>query len=172
LQSGIDIVTYYGDTYFSQNMSVYDYPSAGDVFTESDLAVWNGFGAGVGAGNDTFADLLAGGAAPFNIATGIIISTVELVNQTPSVTNVSIGVDNSTTNSTYSCNYVFVDAQNGTDNSTIAWFVNGSYAGNSTNYTTVHTGGISLMCVVTPYDALYWGVAVESESQLILATEE
>jgi hypothetical protein len=40
----------------------------------------------------------------------------------------------------------------------IAWFVNGSYAGNSTNYTTVHTGGISLMCVVTPYDALYWGV--------------
>ena len=172
LQSGIDIVTFYGDTYFSQNMSVYDYPSAGDVFTESNLAVWNGFGAGVGAGNDTFDDLLTEGAAPFNIPAGIIITTAELVNQTPSVTNVSIGIDNSTTYSIYSCNYVFVDAQNGTDNSTIAWFVNGSYAGNATNYTIVNTGGISLMCIVTPYDALYWGIAVESESVTIIATDE
>ena len=172
LQSGIDIVTFYGDTYFSQNMSVYDYPSAGDVFTESNLAVWNGFGAGVGAGNDTFDDLLTGGAAPFNIPAGIIITTAELVNQTPSVTNVSIVLDNTTTYSTYSCNYDFVDAQNGTDNSTIAWFVNGSYAGNATNYTIVNTGGISLMCIVTPYDALYWGIAVESESVTIIATDE
>ena len=172
LQSGIDIVTFYGDTYFSQNMSVYDYPSAGDVFTESNLAVWNGFGAGVGAGNDTFGDLLAGGAAPFNIPAGIVITTAELVNQTPSVTNVSIVLDNTTTYSTYSCNYDFVDAQNGTDNSTIAWFVNGSYAGNATNYTIVNTGGISLMCIVTPYDALYWGIAVESESVTIIATDE
>ena len=172
LQSGIDIVTFYGDTYFSQNMSVYDYPSAGDVFTESNLAVWNGFGAGVGAGNDTFGDLLAGGAAPFNIPAGIIITTAELVNQTPSVTNVSIVLDNTTTYSTYSCNYDFADAQNGTDNSTIAWFVNGSYAGNATNYTIVNTGGISLMCIVTPYDALYWGIAVESESVTIIATDE
>ena len=172
LQSGIDIVTFYGDTYFSQNMSVYDYPSAGDVFTESNLAVWNGFGAGVGAGNDTFDDLLTEGAAPFNIPAGIIITTAELVNQTPSVTNVSIVLDNTTTYSTYSCNYDFVDAQNGTDNSTIAWFVNGSYAGNATNYTIVNTGGISLMCIVTPYDALYWGIAVESESVTIIATDE
>jgi len=172
LQSGIDIVTFYGDTYFSQNMSVYDYPSAGDIFTENNLAVWNGFGAGVGAGNDTFGDLLAGGAAPFNIPAGIVITTAELVNQTPSVTNVSIVLDNTTTYSTYSCNYDFVDAQNGTDNSTIAWFVNGSYAGNATNYTIVNTGGISLMCIVTPYDALYWGIAVESESVTIIATDE
>ena len=172
LQSGIDIVTFYGDTYFSQNMSVYDHPSAGDIFTENNLAVWNGFGAGVGAGNDTFGDLLAGGAAPFNIPAGIVITTAELVNQTPSVTNVSIVLDNTTTYSTYSCNYDFVDAQNGTDNSTIAWFVNGSYAGNATNYTIVNTGGISLMCIVTPYDALYWGIAVESESVTIIATDE
>jgi hypothetical protein len=172
LQSGIDIVTFYGFTYFSQNMSVYDYPSAGDVFTENNLAVWNGFGAGVGAGNDTFVDLLAGGAAPFNIPAGIIMSTVELVNQTPVVTNVSIVFDNATTPFTYSCDYVFVDAQNGTDNSTIAWFVNGSYAGNSTNYTVINTGGISLMCIVTPYDAWYWGIAVESESLSIIATDE
>tara|TARA_B110001452_G_C15185708_1_gene411834 strand:- start:752 stop:883 length:132 start_codon:yes stop_codon:yes gene_type:complete len=41
------------------------------------------------------------------------------------------------------------------------WF-NGSYAGNSTNYSIVHTGGISL----------YWGIEVESESLLILATED
>jgi len=153
-------------------MSVYDYPSAGDIFTENNLAVWNGFGAGVGAGNDTFGDLLAGGAAPFNIPAGIVITTAELVNQTPSVTNVSIVLDNTTTYSTYSCNYDFVDAQNGTDNSTIAWFVNGSYAGNATNYTIVNTGGISLMCIVTPYDALYWGIAVESESVTIIATDE
>ena len=172
LQSGIDIVTFYGDTYFSQNMSVYDYPSAGDVFTENNLAVWNGFGAGVGAGNDTFGDLLAGGAAPFNIPAGIVITTAELVNQTPSVTNVSIVLDNTTTYSIYSCNYVFVDAQNGTDNSTIAWFVNGSYAGTATTYTIIGTGGISLMCIVTPYDALYWGIAVESESVTVIATDE
>jgi hypothetical protein len=109
-------------------------------------------------------------AFSFIIATGIIMSTVELVNQTPVVTNVSLVVDNATTPfSTYSCDYVFNDAQNGTP---IAWFVNGSYAGNSTNDSIVHTGGISLMCAVTPYDAVYWGVAVESESQLILATEE
>lgn len=100
------------------------------------------------------------------------MSTVELVNQTPVVTNVSIVFDNATTPFTYSCDYVFVDAQNGTDNSTIAWFVNGSYAGNSTNYTVINTGGISLMCIVTPYDAWYWGIAVESESLSIIATDE
>ena len=111
-------------------------------------------------------------AFSFIIATGIIMSTVELVNQTPVVTNVSLVVDNATTPFTYSCDYVYSDAQNGTDNSTVMWFVNGSYASNSTQYNASLVNGSMLMCVVTPYDALYWGVAVESESLLILATED
>ena len=171
---GVPTMAYLGSTTFGTNMSVYGDPMPGDVFTEEHLAIWNGFTAILGGGNDTYQDLLPSGGSPFAIymPAGILITGEEWVNQTPSVTNVSIGVDNSTTNSIYSCNYVFVDAQNGTDNSTIAWFVNGSYAGNSTNYTVINTGGISLMCIVTPYDALYWGIAVESESTTIIATDE
>ena len=171
---GVPTMAYLGSTTFGTNMSVYGDPMPGDVFTEEHLAIWNGFTAILGGGNDTYQDLLPSGGSPFAIymPAGILITGEEWVNQTPSVTNVSIGVDNSTTNSIYSCNYVFVDAQNGTDNSTIAWFVNGSYAGNSTNYTVINTGGISLMCIVTPYDAWYWGIAVESESLSIIATDE
>ena len=49
-----------------QNMSIYGYPEAGDVFTNQHLAVWNGFTASYpNGGNDTFENLLAGGASPF-----------------------------------------------------------------------------------------------------------
>ena len=36
----------------------------------------------------------------------------------------------------------------------------------------IYPGGISLMCIVTPYDSLYWSIAIESESVAIVATDE
>ena len=172
LQSGIDIVSYYGATFFNVNMSVYDDPSAGDVFTQNHLALWNSFGAGVGAGNDTFVDLLPGGTAPFNIPAGIILTSFELMNQTPLVSNVTLAVDNLTEPSVYSFNYVFFDAQNGTDNSTVEWFVNGTYVANTNTYSANLTNGSTIMCIVTPYDDMYWGVPVQSDTLLIAVENE
>ena len=171
---GVPTMAYLGSATFGANMSVYGDPLPGEVFSAQDLAVWNGFTLALGGGNDTYDHLLPGGASPFAIymPAGIVITQAEWLNQTPSVTNVSIVLDNTTTYSTYSCNYDFVDAQNGTDNSTIAWFVNGSYAGNATNYTIVNTGGISLMCIVTPYDSLYWGTVTESAAIIVAASSE
>jgi len=67
--------------------SVFGDPAPGDVFTANHLAVWNGFTATVGGGNDTFASLLPGGDSPFAVymPAGIVITKVEWTNQTPNV---------------------------------------------------------------------------------------
>ncbi|MDE0954396.1 MAG: SAP domain-containing protein, partial [Candidatus Poseidoniales archaeon] len=66
-QVGIDTMAYLGATTFSQNMSVYGDPVAGDEFTGEHLAIWNGFTLAMGGGNDTFESLLPGGNSPFAI---------------------------------------------------------------------------------------------------------
>lgn len=171
---GVPTMSYLGSTTFGANMSVYGDPAPGDVFTEAHLAVWNGFTLAMGGGNDTIESLLPGGNSPFSIymPTGIVITQLEWDNQTPSVSNVTLSVDNSTEPSVYSFNYVFSDAQNGTDNSTVEWFVNGSYVANATTYSASLTNGSTIMCVVTPYDDVYWGVPVQSETLLIAVENE
>ena len=171
---GVPTMSYLGSTTFGANMSVYGDPAPGDVFTEAHLAVWNGFTLAMGGGNDTIESLLPGGNSPFSIymPTGIVITQLEWDNQTPSVSNVTLSVDNSTEPSVYSFNYVFSDAQNGTDNSTVEWFVNGSYVANTTTYSASLTNGSTIMCVVTPYDDVYWGVPVQSETLLIAVENE
>lgn len=171
---GVPTMSYLGSTTFGANMSVYGDPAPGDVFTDAHLAVWNGFTLAMGGGNDTIESLLPGGNSPFSIymPTGIVITQLEWDNQTPSVSNVTLSVDNSTEPSVYSFNYVFSDAQNGTDNSTVEWFVNGSYVANTTTYSASLTNGSTIMCVVTPYDDVYWGVPVQSETLLIAVENE
>ena len=103
---------------------------------------------------------------------GIVITEAEWTNQTPSVSNVTVEVNETTNTSVFSCDYIFNDAQSDSDNSTVLWFVNNSYAANTTTYSANLPNGSSVTCMVTPYDGLYWGVSVESESHLVLATED
>lgn len=53
---------------FGQNMSIYGYPVAGDEFSAFHMGIWNGFGGT----NETYEDLLDGGASPYNIPGGMI----------------------------------------------------------------------------------------------------
>jgi len=162
---GVPTMSYLGSTTFGANMSVFGDPSPGDVFTEDHLAVWNGFTASMGGGNDTHESLLPGGDSPFAIymPSGIVITEDEWANQTPWVTNVSITVHESSETPEYSVNYLFMDDQNGTDNSTFIWYVNGTYAANTSNYTGALSNGTIISVRVTPYDGLYWGVDVVAE---------
>jgi hypothetical protein len=170
---GVPTMSYLGSTTFGANMSVFGDPSPGDVFTEDHLAVWNGFTASMGGGNDTHQSLLPGGDSPFAIymPSGIVITEDEWANQTPWVTNVSISVDESSESTEYSVNYLFMDNQNGTDNSTFIWYVNGTYAANTSTYTGALSNGTILSVRVTPYDGLYWGADVEAEL-LVLDDED
>ena len=167
---GVPTMSYLGSTTFGANMSVYGDPNPGDVFTNAHLAVWNGFTLALGGGNDTIESLLPGGNSPFSIymPTGIVITQLEWDNQTPSVSNVTLVIDNMTEPSIYSFNYTFLDAQNGTDNSTVEWFVNGTYVANTSTYSANLTNGSTIYCVVTPYDGLYWGVPVRSDTFVAL----
>ena len=45
------------------NLSVYGYPSPGDVFTNEHLGIWNAATVGFGGGNDTLEHLLPGGSS-------------------------------------------------------------------------------------------------------------
>ena len=171
---GVPTMAYLGSSTFGANMSVFADPAPGDVFTAQHLAVWNGFTLQMGGGNDTIADLLPGGGSPFAVymPSGIVITEAEWTNQTPSVSNVTVEVNETTNTSVFSCDYIFNDAQADSDNSTILWFVNNSYAANTSTYSANLTNGTTVGCMVTPYDGLYWGDSVESESHLILATED
>ncbi len=169
---GVPTMSYLGSTTFGANMSVFGDPSPGDVFTEDHLAVWNGFTAAVGGGNDTIESLLPGGDSPFAVymPSGIVITEDEWTNQTPSVVNASITMDDTSETPEYSATYLFMDNQNGTDNSTVAWYVNGTYAANTTTYSANLSNGTVLSVRITPYDGLYWGEAVEAEL-LVVETE-
>ena len=142
------------------------------MFTEDHLAVWNGFTAAVGGGNDTIESLLPGGDSPFAVymPSGIVITEDEWTNQTPSVVNSSITMDDTSETPEYSATYLVMDNQNGTDNSTVAWYVNGTYAANTTTYSANLSNGTVLSVRITPYDGLYLGEAVEAEL-LVVETE-
>ena len=160
--SGVATMTYYATTFFGTNMSVYDDPAPGDVFRQKDLDIWNGYGATMGAGNDTFEQLVPGGNATFNVPAGIVMTAFEWTNQTPSVSNVSIlnATDNGTT--TYTCDYTFNDAQGDNDTSVVVWLVDGVESGNGTTYD--GSVGAVLRCEVTPSDGVYVGETVVAET--------
>jgi hypothetical protein len=168
-QVGIETMADLGESTFNQNMSVYDDPIAGDVFTNGNLAVWNGFTATFpGGGNDTFDGLLPGGNSPFAVfmPAGIVITSIEWLNQTPIVSNVTI-TDTSGNGTTFSCDYVFDDGQGDNDTSFVQWYVDNSSSSNGTIYSAALVAGNALQCVVSPYDGEHWGIDVASEFTII-----
>ncbi len=172
---GVPTMAYLGSSTFGANMSVYGDPAPGDVFTADHLAVWNGFTATMGGGNDTFASLLPGGNSPFAtyMPTGIVITTEEWTNQTPVIQNATINstaTEDGSGNTTYSVDYLFIDGQGNNDTSSFAWYLNGTYAANTSNYTADLSNGTVLFVRVTPFDGLYFGEAVEAEL-LVLVPE-
>ena len=172
---GVPTMEYLGSSTFGANMSVYGDPAPGDVFTADHLAVWNGFTLALGGGNDTFDSLLPGGDSPFAVymPTGIVITEAEWTNQTPVIQNATINstaTEDGSGNTTYSVDYLFIDAQGDNDTSSFAWYVNGTYATNTSNYTADLSNGTVLSVRITPFDGLYFGEAVEAEL-LVLVPE-
>ena len=171
---GVPTMAYLGSSTFGANMSVFGDPAPGDVFTADHLAVWNGFTATVGGGNDTFASLLPGGDSPFAVymPAGIVITEAEWTNQTPSAVNLTISstpTEDGSGNTTYEALYEFVDAQGDNDSSTVMWFVNGTYATNTSTYSAALTNGSVLSVRVTPHDGLYTGSSVDAELVIVVS---
>ena len=126
----------------------------------------------MGGGNDTYASLLPGGDSPFAIymPSGIVITEAEWTNQTPIIQNLTINSSQSgdgSGNTTYEVTYLFIDAQSDNDTSSFAWFVNGTYVGNSSTYTAELSNGSVISVRLTPFDGLYTGEVVEAELQII-----
>jgi hypothetical protein len=167
-------MAYLGSSTFGANMSVFGDPAPGDVFTAEHLAVWNGFTATMGGGNDTYASLLPGGDSPFAVymPTGIVITEAEWTNQTPVIQNLTINSNpagDGSGNTTYEAVYEFVDAQDDNDSSTVMWFVNGTYFANTSTFSADLANGSVLSARVTPHDGLYTGSSVEAELEILVS---
>ena len=173
---GVPTMAYLGSSTFGANMSVYGDPAPGDVFTADHLAVWNGFTLALGGGNDTFDSLLPGGDSPFAVymPTGIVITEAEWTNQTPVIQNATINStasEDGSGNTTYSVDYLFIDAQGDNDTSSFAWYLNGTYMANTSTYSADLSNGSVLSVRVTPFDGLYLGEVVEAELQVLTETD-
>ena len=169
--AGIGTMSYYATTFFASNMSVYGNPSAGDIFTQEHLGVWNGFAASIDPmeGNDTFDGLSESGNATYNIPTGLIWTTAHWNENLPVVTNVSV-IEDTPTN--YVCQYEFTDSQNDSDNSTVAWYVNSENVANGSTYSANLENGSEITCIVTPFDGIFSNDSVTSETFVVIATDE
>jgi hypothetical protein len=173
---GVPTMAYLGSSTFGANMSVYGDPAPGDVFTADHLAVWNGFTLALGGGNDTFDSLLPGGDSPFAVymPTGIVITEAEWTNQTPVIQNATINStasEDGSGNTTYSVDYLFIDAQGDNDTSSFAWYLNGTYMGNTSTYSADLSNDSVLSVRVTPFDGLYFGEVVEAELHVLTETD-
>jgi len=173
---GVPTMAYLGSSTFGANMSVYGDPAPGDVFTADHLAVWNGFTLALGGGSDTFDSLLPGGDSPFAVymPTGIVITEAEWTNQTPAIQNATINStasEDGSGNTTYSVDYLFIDAQGDNDTSSFAWYLNGTYMANTSTYSADLSNGSVLSVRVTPFDGLYFGEVVEAELQVLTETD-
>ena len=171
---GVPTMEYLGSSTFGANMSVYGDPAPGDVFTADHLAVWNGFTLALGGGNDTFDSLLPGGDSPFAVymPTGIVITEAEWTNQTPVIQNATINstaTEDGSGNTTYSVDYLFIDAQGDNDTSSYAWYLNGTYMANTSTYSADLSNGSVLSVRVTPFDGLYTGSSVEAELVIVVS---
>ena len=103
---------------------------------------------------------------------GIVITEAEWTNQTPSAVNLTISstpAEDGSGNTTYEAVYEFVDAQGDNDSSTVMWFVNGTYATNTSTYSAALTNGSVLSVRVTPHDGLYTGSSVDAELVIVVS---
>ena len=145
------------------NMSMYGYPSEGDVFTEEHLGVWNAATVGFGGGNDSMGDLLPGGGSAMALyigAEGIVLWSN--LSEIPSVANVSIAPAAPTASDVLTCTYDFSDPQGDADASTVRWYLNGARTLNDAVPTELATGD-EVTCSVLPSDGTNPGFRVHSE---------
>jgi hypothetical protein len=83
---------------------------------------------------------------------------IEIGNQAPSISSVSISPSPAFVGDVLSCTYAdYYDADGDADVSTIAWSVNGSGAGTGANLSTSLSSGDVVVCSVTPYDGVLAG---------------
>ena len=149
------------------NMSLYDYPSSGDVFTEEHLGIWNAATVGFGGGNDSFTDLVPGGGSTMALyigAEGIVLWSN--LTSMPMAFNVSITPSSPSTTDTLVCTYEFYEPQNEVDQSSTRWYLNGVRTLGDAAPTELSSGD-EVSCSILPSDGTNPGFRVHSDSVVI-----
>ena len=164
-EDGISTMTILGAN-LGSNMSVYGYPSDGDVFTQEHLGIWNGATIGFGGGNDTMSDLAPNGQSA--LAAFLLTPIVLWSNLTdmPVVANVTINPSAPTTSDALSCTYDYLDPQDDADASETRWYVNGVFSATNSADLSL-TAGDEIMCSILPSDGVNFGFRVYSEAVVV-----
>jgi len=149
------------------NMSLYGYPSEGDVFTNEHLGVWNAATVGFGGGNDSMTDLVPGGgsALAMYIGAGGIVLWSNLSDM-PTAANVSINPTEPTASDVLTCPYDYSDPQGDADASTIRWYLNGARTLDDAVPSELNAGD-EVSCSVLPSDGTNPGFRVHSATVTI-----
>ena len=164
-EDGIGTMTLLGAN-LGSNMSVYGYPSDGDVFTQEHLGIWNGATVGFGGGNDTMSALAPNGQSA--LAAFLLTPIVLWSNLTdmPMVANVTINPSEPTTSDALSCTYDYLDPQGDDDVSQTRWYVNDVFTATNATELTL-TVGDEVMCSILPSDGVNFGFRVYSEAVVV-----
>lgn len=149
------------------NMSLYGYPSEGDVFTNEHLGIWNAATVGFGGGNDSMTDLVPGGgsALAMYIGAGGIVLWSNLSDM-PTAANVSINPTEPTASDVLTCPYDYSDPQGDADASTIRWYLNGARTLDDAVPSELNAGD-EVSCSVLPSDGTNPGFRVHSATVTI-----
>jgi len=149
------------------NMSLYGYPSEGDVFTEEHLGIWNAATVGFGGGNDSMEDLVPGGgsALALYIGAGGIVLWSNLT-EMPTVANVSISPSAPAASDQLTCTYDYHDPQGDVDASTVRWYLNGARTLDDAVPSELSTGD-EVSCSVLSSDGTNPGFRIHSEPVII-----
>ena len=164
-EDGIGTMTILGAN-LGSNMSVYGYPSDGDVFTQEHLGIWNGATVGFGGGNDTMTSLAPNGQSA--LAAFLLTPIVLWSNLTdmPVVSNVTINPSTPTTSDALSCTYDYLDPQDDADVSQTRWYVNGVFSATTSAELSL-TAGDEVTCSILPSDGVNFGFRVYSEAVVV-----
>ena len=164
-EDGIGTMTILGAN-LGSNMSVYGYPSDGDVFTQEHLGIWNGATVGFGGGNDTMTSLAPNGQSA--LAAFLLTPIVLWSNLTdmPVVSNVTINPNTPTTSDALSCTYDYLDPQDDADVSQTRWYVNGVFSATTSAELSL-TAGDEVTCSILPSDGVNFGFRVYSEAVVV-----
>ena len=149
------------------NMSLYGYPSEGDVFTNEHLGVWNAATVGFGGGNDSMTDLVPGGgsALAMYIGAGGIVLWSNLSDM-PTAANVSITPSAPSASDELTCTYDYSDPQDDADDSTVRWYLNGVRTLDDAVPSELSAGD-EVSCSVLPSDGINPGFRVHSATVTI-----
>ena len=149
------------------NMSLYGYPSEGDVFTNEHLGVWNAATVGFGGGNDSMTDLVPGGgsALAMYIGAGGIVLWSNLSDM-PTAANVSITPSAPSASDELTCTYDYSDPQGDADASTTRWYLNGVRTLDDAVPSELSAGD-EVSCSVLPSDGINPGFRVHSATVTI-----